>query len=145
MASYPIEDIDVVSLSPIHDEIINKFDCIFKDLKDFLKDDAQIQQDEAINFTHLLISKKSKTLLGYITLCNDSIRLKGKKKEEMEKIGINYKTLPSLKICRMSVHKGYVRRGLGTIMITYALKIALRMNQGAGCRFLTLEIGRAHV
>jgi len=57
----------------------------------------------------------------------------------MEKIGINYKTLPALKICRMSVHKDYGRRGLGTIMITYALKIALRMNQGAGCRFLTLE------
>ena len=137
--SYPVDDIEIVPLSPILTDIVGLFSCLIPDLEDFVKDDALRQQDEAVNFTHLWISKESKILLGYVTLCNDSIGLHGKKKEEMKKIGISYRKLPALKICRMAVHKDFTRRGIGTLMTAFVMKIALKMNDVSGCRFITLE------
>lgn len=96
---YPIADVEIVVLSPIHKNIVEPFNCRIKDLNDFLKDDALKQQGEAVNLTYLWVSKQSNILLGYITLCADSIHLSGQKKEEMRKIGIGYKALPALKIC----------------------------------------------
>lgn len=137
--SYPFDDIEVVRLSEIHRKFISEFACQIKDLDDFVRDDALKQQEEAVNITYLWISKKDGRMLSYITLCNDSIHLFGEKKDEMRQIGISYKALPALKICRMAVHKDYARRGIGTKMLAFAINIALLINQKAGCRFLTLE------
>lgn len=137
--NYLMNDITIVLLSPSHKKIIRDFECQIKDLNDFIKDDALKQQEESVNSTYLWISKKSNRLLAYITLCTDSIHLAGRKKEEMKKIGISYKSLSALKICRMAVHKDFIKQSLGTNLLAFAIKIALEINKFAGCRFLTLE------
>ncbi|MBU2101079.1 hypothetical protein KKB11_07680, partial [Candidatus Micrarchaeota archaeon] len=74
---YFVGDIEIVALSPIYTDLVSKFECQIKDLNDFINDDALQQHEESINFTYLWISKKSKELLGYITICCDSIHLSG--------------------------------------------------------------------
>jgi len=136
---YPAEDIEILLLSDTTYEFTKNFDCNIKDLNDFLVDDALNQQKESVNVTYLWVSKKNNDLLGYITLCNDSVHLFGEKKEEMKRIGISYKALPALKICRMAVNKKYAQRKIGTKMVSFAINIALEINKKSGCRFLTLE------
>ena len=60
-------------------------------------------------------------------------------KEEMKRIGISYKALPALKICRMAVNKNHSNKGIGTKMIAFAINIVIEINKLCGCRFLTLE------
>ena len=138
-----IQDIEIIPLSDVTKEFTKNFDCGIKDLNDFLFDDALRQQKESINVTYLWVSKESKDLLGYITLCNDSIHLFGEKKEEMKQIGISYKALPALKICRMGVDKNYSNKRIGTKMIAFAVSIVLEINKMSGCRFLTLAAKNA--
>lgn len=136
---YPVDDIEIVNLSSIHKKFIEGFDCGIKDLNNFLNDDALKQKEEAVNITYLWVSKKNGKLLSYVTLCADSIHLFGRKKDEMKKIGISYKALPALKICRMAVDKNYARQHIGTKMLAFATRIALGINNRAGCRFMTVE------
>ncbi|MFH1257142.1 MAG: GNAT family N-acetyltransferase [Candidatus Diapherotrites archaeon] len=138
-ANFPVVDISVLKLSDVTICFSLNFDCGLKDLNDFLAEDALRQQKESVNVTFLWVSRKTRELLGYITLCNDSIHLFGEKKEEMKTIGISYKALPALKVCRMAVSNKFAGRGLGTKMIAFAVKVVLEINEMSGCRFLTLE------
>lgn len=140
---YPIEDIEIVALSEIYSGFIESFECLIKDLKDFLKGDALRQQIEAVNFTYLWISKQNRVLLWYLTLCTDAIHLGGEKKEELLQSKVFYKGLPALKICRMAVHKDFTRQGIGTAMLAFVINIALGINNAVGCRFLTVEAKNA--
>ncbi|MBI5884692.1 GNAT family N-acetyltransferase [archaeon] len=135
----PVEDIEIIKFSDASEKSAKDFDCGIKDLNDFLADDALQQQNESVNLTYLWTAKKQGVLLGYITVCNDSIHLFGEKKAEMKKIGISYKALPALKICRMAVSNNHARKGLGTKMIAFAINRVLKINEVSGCRFLTLE------
>jgi hypothetical protein len=136
---HPLEDIEILRLTGVTAAFTKGFDCGFGDLNDFLFDDALRQQNESINVTYLRVSKQNKDLIGYITLCNDSIHLFGEKKDEMKKIGISYKALPALKICRMAVNKKYAHMAIGTKMIAFSISTVLKINEMSGCRFLTLE------
>ncbi|MFH1663203.1 MAG: GNAT family N-acetyltransferase [archaeon] len=136
---HPSEDIEIIPLTDVTVSFTSDFDCGIKDLNDFLFDDALQQQKESVNITYLWVSKTHKELLAYITLCNDSIHLFGEKKEEMKRIGISYKALPALKICRMAVNKKYSDMKIGTKMIAFAVSMVLEINKICGCRFLTLE------
>ncbi len=138
-AEHPVEDIELLRLSEVTVSFTENFDCGNKDLNDFIYDDALKQQKESVNVTYLWVSKKDKDLLGYITLCNDSIHLFGEKKDEMKKIGISYKALPALKICRMAVNQKYIGKRIGTKMMAFCISIVLEINKMSGCRFLTLE------
>lgn len=136
---HPVDDIEILGLTEVTATFAKDFDCGFKDLNDFLKDDALKQQKESVNVTYLWVSKQNTDLIGYITLCTDSIHLFGEKKEEMKQIGISYKALPALKICRMAINGKYLHRKIGTKMIAFCISLVLKINKMAGCRFLTLE------
>lgn len=136
---HPTSDIEIFKLTEVTFNFTKGFDCGIKDLNGFLFDDALKQQKESVNITYLWISKKTGSLLGYIVFCNDSIHLFGEKKEEMKKIGISYKALPALKICRMAVDSKYAHQKLGTKMVAFAIGTVLEINKMSGCRFLTLE------
>jgi len=136
---HPLEDIEIMPLTAVTREFTKGFNCSIKDLNEFLFDDALKQQKESVNVTYLWVSKKNKGLLSYITMCNDSIHLFGEKKEEMKRIGISYKALPALKICRMAVDRKYSNKKIGTKMIEFAISMALDINKMCGCRFLTIE------
>jgi ribosomal protein S18 acetylase RimI-like enzyme len=136
---YPNKDIQLLPLDKINHELTKNFDCKIMDLNGFIKNDALRQQDSSAGKTFLLISKSKKQLLGFVTLCTDSIRLKGITKEEQNIIGLKYKTLPALKVARMAVDSKFFHKKLGTKMLVIAIKSALKINSFAGCRFLTVE------
>ncbi|MFH1225531.1 MAG: GNAT family N-acetyltransferase [Candidatus Diapherotrites archaeon] len=136
---FPVSDIEIMKLSEVTLDFAKDFDCGTKDLNNFLRDDALRQQKESVNLTYLWVSKSARELLGFISLCNDSIHLSGRKKEEMKTIGLDYKALPALKICRMGVSSKYAGRKIGTRMVAFAISTVLELNKYAGCRFLTLE------
>ena len=115
------------------------FDCKIKDLNEFLRDDAWLQETQKVNITYLWYLKKTKKIAGYITLSCDSIHLSGRKKEEMQQIGISYRALPALKVGRMAVNQDYFKKGLGTLMIWFAIELVKQINTYSGCRFITLE------
>jgi len=139
MSEFPSNEIEIIKLDLKNSYLTIKFDCGINDLNDFIVNDALPQQSEAINVTFLWFSKINRDLLGYITLCADSIHLFGEKKEELKKIGIYYKALPAIKICRMAVSLQFSNKGIGSKMIAFAASKAFEINKSAGCRFLTLE------
>jgi len=136
---YPIGDIEIVSLTEVTSKFIEDFKCKIKDLNDFLRDDAFIQQQKSVGKTHLWVSKSTKQLLGYITLCSDSIHLEGTDKQKFKDDGIPYKAMPALKIARMAIDEKFVRKKIGSMIIGNTIRKIYLINKNAGCRILTVE------
>ncbi|MFH1432275.1 MAG: GNAT family N-acetyltransferase [archaeon] len=83
-------------------------------------------------------------LVGYVTLLNDSIKIKGTTMHEaFLKKGIGYHWMPALKIGRLAVDLKYQGIGVGSQIILFAIKIVERLNKyGTGCRFITVDAKR---
>jgi len=112
-----------------------------KDLVDFLKDDALANQEQNLSVTFVWFYQNQ--LVSYLTLLNDRITLSGDLHKYFKDKGIIYKTLPALKIGRLCVDDRFRGRGLGTLMLRFAVQIAKEINQSkAGCRFITVDAKR---
>jgi len=136
-----------------HSEIIEFFQTYQRELKDFLIEDALRAQELVVSNTFLVFDKKNKSrystkrdnkliLLGYITVLNDSIRLDASLKAQFRDEGVGYKSLPALKIGRISVDNRYQMKGLGSCMVVWAAQRAVYLNQTSACRFLTVDAKR---
>jgi len=74
---------------------------------------------------------------------NDRINLEGDLKEAFRDKGILYKALPALKIGRLCVDNRFLRKGLGTHLIDFAIKVAYHIYEKfSGCRFIVLDAKR---
>jgi GNAT superfamily N-acetyltransferase len=139
------EELRVEILNEVHIEAINSFHSYEEELMDFLIEDALNQQNRKISVTYLWFLRKTNELVAYITLSPDCVKVK-KISSELSKSfrdkGINYKSLPSLKIGRLCVEDKFLRRGIGTLLIQFALSIAIKISQQVGCRFLYLDAKR---
>ncbi|MBI1968954.1 GNAT family N-acetyltransferase, partial [Candidatus Woesearchaeota archaeon] len=77
------------------------------------------------------------------TLLNDRINLEGNLKEAFRDKGIGYHSLPALKVGRLCVDNRFLRKGIGTLMLAFAVKVANHIfNEYAGCRFIVLDAKR---
>jgi GNAT superfamily N-acetyltransferase len=120
---------------------INKFETYEPELKKFLIEDALDNQKLKISKTYLLFHKDN--LAGYITLLADALKLESHLKTFFKEKGINYKSLPALKIGRLAVDNRFLRQKLGTIMLEFAYSIAKNTSDKLfGCRFLILDVKR---
>ena len=92
----------IVKLNSKHSDILEKFETEIKELKDFLIEDSITSQNIAISNTYLLFYNPEDKLVAYLSLLTDAIRVHGTKlgKSFVDK-GIEYKTLPAIKIGRM--------------------------------------------
>lgn len=118
------------------------FQSYEQELVDFLLDDALANQNHQISVTYLWFLNTGE-LVGYITLLNDRINLEGNLKDVFRKKGIPYHSLPALKVGRLCVDNSFLRKGLGTLMLAFAAKIAHHIfNEYAGCRFIVLDAKR---
>src|SRR3989344_4994058 len=138
----PIEEIEIVSLSEKHSWMLPVFKSFEKELVQFLADDALDNQKKKISRTHLWIHRPTGKLMGYITLLTDKIKLHPEMMKKFTEKGIRYKSLPALKIGRICVHDDFLRKGIGTHMIDWAISVTRKVNEFAGCRFITLEAKR---
>ena len=115
---------------------ISNFQSYEKELVKFLVEDALDNQTKQISVTYLWFLKTGE-LIGYITLLNDRINLEGDLKTAFRNKGISYKALPALKVGRLCVDNRFLRRGLGTLMVAFTVKVAKHIfDKYSGCRFI---------
>ncbi len=139
------DEIRIEKLTDSHKEIICGIQSYEKELVDFLIEDALEQQKRKISVTYLWFSRKSNDLMAYVTISPDCVKLKGISKSLSQKFrdkGINYKSLPALKIGRLCVDDRYLKKGIGTLIIQFTIKIAASLSKQVGCRFLYLDAKR---
>jgi len=139
------EELRVEKLGKVHEEIIRSFQSYEKELRDFLLQDALNQQERKISVTYLWFLRKTNELVAYVTLSPDCVKLKNidhKLSQTFRDKGINYKSLPALKIGRLCVDDRFLKRGLGSLLIQYAIYIAGKISNLSGCRFIYLDAKR---
>lgn len=143
MTKIQLEDIRIERISHAHN--LGLFQSHDHELVTFLIEDALKNQQIRISVTYLWYLKSGE-LLGYITLLNDRINLEGNLKDLFRGKGISYHALPALKIGRLCVDNGFLRIGVGSLMIAFAAGVANSIhNEYSGCRFLVLDAKRTLV
>lgn len=106
-----------------------------KELSDFLIKEAFKEQEKMFNTTHLLINERNE-LVGFVSLCNDSLSLAEDSQNKYETI---YCTVPALKIARLGVSSKYQHNGYGRMLLEYALFKAVDILGYSGVAFITLD------
>lgn len=137
LAKIVAQDIKIERINEKHD--VSTFHSYEKELVQFLQEDALDNQRKRSSVTYLWFLRTGE-LIGYITLLNDRINLEGDLKINFKQKNIRYHSLPSLKIGRLCVDNRFLRRGIGTLMIAFAAKIAHHIYDNySGCRFIVLD------
>lgn len=129
-----------------NDELLVKFDSKTrkrikkhsKEMDDFLKFEALVEQNLKANKTHLFIddSEECRKLMGFVSLCTDSIHLDI---EELQSCGVPYQSVPALKIARLATDVNYQCRGIGKTMIDFSVYVACNIRKFVGVKFITLD------
>lgn len=133
------EDLRLEIINDKHD--LSQFKSYEVELTNFLMEDALNNQKQNLSITFLWFYKEQ--LVAYVTLLTDKINLEGDLKSFFKDKDIHYKSLPALKIGRLCVHDNYLKRGLGRLLVLFAIQKAKEINNDkAGCRFITLDAKR---
>ncbi len=132
-----------VRLNVGHAPLLSGFCSADADLDDFIKNDALAQQDVWLSTTFLVFDETlgANGPAGYLTLLTDSIRIKENSDigQFFSRKGIQYHTLPALKIGRLAVRQNLQKKGYGRRMFQFALGKLFSFAQDAGCRFMTVD------
>jgi len=107
-----------------------------KEMENFLKEEAFEEQEKGLNTTHLFIDREIGKIAAYVSLCNDSIGLELKERDEM---GLTYTTVPALKIARLAVANEYQGKGMGKSLIQFSAYMGRKIKELSGLAFLTLD------
>lgn len=146
----------IEKLSVVHTDLINSFTCVetaeelngFKskirkrikahslDMENFIKEEALEEQERLLNTTHLFIDEDDNKLIGYISLCADSVHLDLLERADL---GFSYMTIPAVKIARLAVSNDYKHQGFGGALIEFGVSIASEMQEDIGAAFITLD------
>jgi len=128
------------------DTVFSGFSCTIKEYNDYLFDDALRSQKDHIALTWLLRERDTKTVISYMSLIADAIKLSATEKE-LHNLNYPFKTIPAIKIAKLAVSKPAQEKykGLGTYMINIAASFALICNnQLLAARFLTVDADIEH-
>lgn len=114
------------------------------ELRDFLIEDAyNNQEQDFISRTYLVFHNPDNRLVGYVTLLTDNIHIRNTGlAEQFKSKGIQYDSLPALKIGRMCIDLEFRKKGLGTFLVHVAMRRLLEINERVGCRFLIADVKR---
>ena len=107
-----------------------------KEMENFLKEEALEEQKKGLNTTHLFIDTETDQIVGYLSLCNDSI---GLELEERTQKGYAYATVPAIKVARLAVATKFQRMGLGKMCIDFCAYISQKLRSMSGVAFITLD------
>lgn len=136
----PYKDIRIEKINEHQLSIIKDFKTSNQELKDFLVEDALTNEEMGISSTYLWFYNPKNKLIAYVTILTDAIRIHGTNlgKWFLDQ-GVEYKTLPAIKIGRICVDEDYKRKGIGTKITYFVMKKLIRVNREAGCRFLIVD------
>src|SRR3989338_399633 len=134
------EDLRIEKIDRRHSTKINNFKSSNKELKDFLVEDALDNQEMAISTTYLWFYNPKNELCAYVTILADAIRIHGTRlgKSFVDQ-GVDYKTLPAIKIGRLCVDDRYTGKEIGTHTTYSVMKKLISINEIVGCRFLIVD------
>ncbi|MFH0927002.1 MAG: hypothetical protein V1822_00290 [Candidatus Micrarchaeota archaeon] len=109
-------------------------------MNDFLLKDSLGYQNLHFGTTYLLFSKPTGVLLAYITLSMGAVRLGGDWQDfvsggrRLSEYPKNFPNqFPALLIGRLATNKGEEGKGAASLLVEYALKIALEERGKIGC------------
>lgn len=109
-----------------------------EDLNDFLKTDALEYAKTWLSQTYVAVDDG--TVLGYVTLLMDSIRITPEEKGQIEGVAeLATQTIPALKVGRLARLSTCKIPRLGTILMRYAFDKLIDLSEHVGCRFLSVD------
>lgn len=115
---------------------LSSFDSGDEELNDFLRNDAQKEQQLLLSKTHLCFHKDR--IAGFITLAADSIRIDRDKLDQSQIINeCDYPAYPCILIARLAVDHRLQGRGVGSYLLSLAIGFAL--DGPLGCRYLAVD------
>lgn len=137
------DNVRLLSIKDIDDISHYLFDSHIEEYNAFLNV-ADKFYDLNISKTFLLMHKKTKELLAYMTLSADSIKLTNEEKGIHDIDKVPYASIPALKVGKLAVNREISneakRKGYGSFMLEMARAFAYNMNElGVACRFITVD------
>jgi hypothetical protein len=129
----------------IEKEITN-FKCSVAEYNEYLFKDAPRSLQDHIAKTWLLRELATGSLVAYMSLVADAIKLSFSEKE-LHNLNYPFKTIPAMKIAKLAAdYTGAGKyKGLGSFMIQAAKRLALGCNNDyCACRFLTVDADIEH-
>jgi GNAT superfamily N-acetyltransferase len=129
-----------------NEDHITAFNCgsRYKELNDFIRDDAQHYADAMLAVTYI-VEDNGKTA-AYFTMANDRIgiedfgsnnqfnRFRRRSYENSKRI----KHYPAVKLCRFAVDLNFKNSGLGTRLLNL-IKYFFFEDNKSGCRYITVD------
>jgi len=124
---------------------LDSFSCKIAEYNEYLNEDALRSQNDHIALTWLLRERTTDTIVAYMSLIADAIKLSVSEKE-IHNLHYPFKTIPAMKIAKLAVsHSIQKYKGLGTYMINKAMALArICNNQLFACRFITVDADIEH-
>lgn len=138
MDNIDFSELVIEKLDTDHD--LSGFNCGIDDLDEFLQEDSLKQMEFRFNVTY--VCKYNSEVMGYFTLCSDSItfkRIEDDDKHFLQTKGVDYPNLPALKLCRLGIHNEYQSKGIGTHLVSIVIRQALELSEKIGIRFITVD------
>lgn len=136
------EDCTIVGIGPEHSGLIESFCCGTKNEDDYLRKDALANRNFRLSETCLLLENGK--LISYITLSVGSFDLSTNKRLLSVRIRdkpfrIYSKTMPCLLVGKLATDRGETGRGGATLLIDYAVKKLVEINEKIPVPFLALH------
>lgn len=124
---------------------VGGFDCGDEPLNNYLKRHAWInQQKMLIGVTYVALDEAApRVVLGYFTLATSSVPRDRFPKKYVR--GLPPYDLPLVLLARLAVDHRFAGKGLGHALIAEAFKIALRVANEVGCRYIITDAYRHRV
>ena len=107
-----------------------EFDCGDDDLNEFLLKDSLINIDNSLSKIYLCLYENN--VVAFLSLSADSIKIN-------EKLEVEYRTYPAIKIGRLAVHKDFQRMHIGSILIDWVVGFCLELRRDIGIRFISVD------
>jgi GNAT superfamily N-acetyltransferase len=122
---------------------LETFDCGAKDLNEFFREDALINEAHLLGKSYVLSRDGYRVgpecpPIALICFCNGSIHLTQMEHFEKQTGVTYYEYLPAVKIARLGVHKDFQGSDIGSLVLTMTKSIFLTQNR-TGCRILTVD------
>jgi GNAT superfamily N-acetyltransferase len=121
---------------------LDEFDCGDELLNNYLQRHAWPNQEKSsIGVTYVAVDESAPhAVLGYFTLASSSIPRDRLLKKQVR--GLPAYDLPLILLARLAVDRRFTGKGLGHSLISEALKIALRVSDEVGCRYIITDAYR---
>jgi GNAT superfamily N-acetyltransferase len=109
------------------------FDCGRDEQNTHLHQNALHDQQQLLSRTYLI--NESGLAAAYVTVCMDALPLGRRERGPL----IRYQSISSLKLAQLAVDRRFQGLGLGTEAVATVVRLAQRVGEQVGCRYVTLD------